>query len=90
MDQRPNPYKIPPRTIVIEADQEIPVNYRENLLFCFMGMVCALVVSLSLYETELVVRWRLQRGPASIAPASSPNPDLPENFNPYENLPSLY
>jgi hypothetical protein len=89
VETRPNPYKIPPRTIVIEADEEVPVNHRENFLFFFMGALCAAVVGLSLYEAQIIELLLPGRSPASI---SAPRDIVIENsdLHPYENLPSLY
>lgn len=89
MERRPTSLK----TIQNETELQIPVNYRENLLFCLLGMLTALIVGLSFYEEEVSAELQLQppseRSPASFEPPS-PNSDHSKNFNPYEHLPSLY
>lgn len=89
VDTRPNPYKIQPRTIVIEAGEEIPVNYRENLLFFFLGALCAAVFGLSLYESAIQERFMPSRAPASVTVTRNVEPES-QDYSPYQNLPSLY
>lgn len=89
MDKRPNPYKIPPKFVVIEADEETPVNYRENFLFWCLGALSAMIVGLSLYEAEIQDRFQISRSPASVNTGELVTSDT-GNFVPFENLPSLY
>lgn len=89
MNGKPNPYKIPPKFVVIEANEEIPVNYRENCLFWCLGALTAFVLSLALYETEIYERLQLNRLPASVQGQDSVS-TASLLFSPFENLPSLY
>ncbi|MBS1958734.1 MAG: hypothetical protein JST80_04605 [Bdellovibrionales bacterium] len=76
------------------------VNHPENILFGFLGALCAAIIGLSLYQREIQEKINVNRAPGSedpvaalITPVTTPvkqEQKTSEDFEPLEYLPFLY
>ena len=90
MEKTPNTWKVP--TSIKSVDQDPPDNHPENVLFGFLGALCAAIIGLSLYQSEIEEHLNLKPITSLITgtnPARAPA-SVPATFDPYEYFPYLY